>query len=161
MDSQSGPSSKYTFTLPHCALGQECFKQVWLNSGQRLCPQPPWTGWRRLGVSPPKGGLLAGILKSSQREPESPFPLVKRSPALGFAWVSLPPAARRNGPFITSALGETSRKLDVNMRACQQPVAATAYKLQVNSVVISGAAALETLASAGAGPCLHLGSRAQ
>lgn len=91
--------SKYTFTLPHCALGQECFKQVWLNSGQRLCPQPPWTGWRRLGVSPPKGGLLAGILKSSQREPESPFPLVKRSPVLGFAWVSLPASGAKQRPF--------------------------------------------------------------
>ena len=74
----------------HGALGQECLKQVWLNSGWRLCPQPPWMGWRQLGRSLPRQALLTRIPKSSQKEPKSPSPLVKHSPMLGFAWVSLP-----------------------------------------------------------------------
>lgn len=37
-----------------------------------------------------QAALLTRIPKSSQREPKSPSPLVKHSPVLGFAWVSLP-----------------------------------------------------------------------
>lgn len=96
-----------------------------------------------------QGRVVSPILKSSQREPESPFPLVKRSPALGFAWVSLPPAAQRN--FRTWGDVEKARCKCESLPASSQR-RRLSNKFQVNSVVISGAAALETLASAGAGP---------
>lgn len=90
-------------------------------------PWPSLHGQGHLDTpNPPPANVISQNREvMSQGAPENPFPFVKGAPALGLLASSLSDVGQ-SGTFMTLVLGETARKLGVNIGACQQPVTATA-----------------------------------